>query len=105
MMTLKEQMQEFREEIESLRATLQEKWRLLHELENSCKHIWNDPRHRTDIIHYDCGQYGGHYDSTWWERECSVCGKIEKTFKEACVKVPDFSDSKGSTEWSDGWTN
>jgi hypothetical protein len=103
MMTIKEKREALRAEIEKYKVLIQATWKEINDLEQNCKHVWQEPRTCTQKINYDCGSYGGSYDTHWWERECSVCGKIEKTFKETCVKVPDFSDKK--EEWRDGWRN
>jgi hypothetical protein len=102
-MTIKEKRAEIHAEIEKYKTLLQEKWKEINELEKSCEHLWRQYTTRTEKIDYDCGSYGGSYDSTWWERECASCGKIEKTYKQTSVKVPDFSDKK--EEWRDGWRN
>ena len=87
-MTTKDQINVLRLDVESLRERLGEKLKQIAELENACEHVWTEPKlgvlKSQTIFH-----------ARKWERECTKCGKVDITYREAMQAVPDFGDQNG----------
>lgn len=90
-MTKKEQIAKLRTEAEAIRESLGAKLKEISDLENSCQHVWTEPKRVYQNNHYDCGSYGGAFTHKW-ERECTQCGKVDWTVREATRLVPVFGD-------------
>lgn len=82
---LKDEIAVIRHEAERLRECLGAKLQEITDLENSCQHVWTEPRRIYD------GQYDSSYNRKW-ERECAECGKKDVTYREAMQPVPVFGD-------------
>lgn len=82
-------------EIEDLFTQVRVKQKQIDEIYASCQHAWTDPKLIVEKINHDCGSYGGSYDSRRWERECINCGKVDTTYREALMSVPDFENQDG----------
>lgn len=89
---LKDEIAVIRHEIERLRECLGAKLKEISDLENSCQHVWTEPKLVLNNIGFDCGSHGGSYTSRKWERECTECGKVDWTLREAMQPVPVFGD-------------
>jgi len=91
---IKDEIAVIRHEVDRLRECLSAKLKEISDLENSCQHVWTEPKRVYQNNHYDCGSYGGAFTSHKWERECVECGKVEWTTREAMQPVPIFGDNK-----------
>jgi Rieske Fe-S protein len=91
----KEQVKGLKFEIEDLFDQIRLKQKQINEIHASCQHAWTEPKLITQKVGFDCGSYGGNYDSRHWERECSLCGKVDTTYREALMPVPDFENQDG----------
>lgn len=94
-MYYKEQVKGLQSEIEALRTQIGLRQKQIDEIYASCQHAWTEPKLITNKIGFDCGSYGGNYNSRHWERECSLCGKVETTYRENLLPVPDFENNDG----------
>lgn len=94
-MYYKEQVKGLQSEIEALRIQIGLRQKQIDEIYFSCQHNWTEPKLVVQKVDYDCGSYGGSYNSRKWERECTSCGKIETTYREALMSVPDFGNDDG----------
>jgi hypothetical protein len=81
-MSPKEEIGRIRREIDNFQDAIRNRWKLIEEIESSCKHNWSEPMLCFEKIEYDVGSYGGSYTLRKWERECGSCGKKESTQKE-----------------------
>jgi hypothetical protein len=89
---MKDKINALRKEAEEIRACLGAKLKEIFDLENSCQHTWTEPKLVHDVVNYDCGSYGGSYGSRKWQRECTECGKVDWTMREAMQPVPIFGE-------------
>ena len=89
---MKEQIKIIQLEIDDLFNLIRLKRHQIDEIYSSCQHIWTEPKLAIQNIGFDCGSYGGSYTSRKWERECTKCGKIDWTMREAMQPVPIFGE-------------
>lgn len=97
----KEQVKSLQAEIENLRTQIGLKQKQIDELYAACQHGWTEPKLVTQEVGFDCGSHGGSYDSRRWERECILCGKVDTTYREALMSIPDFGNHDGKITLSD----
>lgn len=94
-MSIKEEIKSLRVEMAELHAQVCAKIKRIADLESQCQHVWTEPKLVVQRVEYGESHYGGSYDSRRWERECTNCGKVDTTYKEALLSVPDFGNQDG----------
>lgn len=94
-MSIKEEIKSLRVEMAELHAQVCARIKRIADLESQCQHSWTEPKLVVQSISHDCGSHGGSYDSRRWERECTNCGKIDTTYREVLMSVPDFGNQDG----------
>lgn len=86
---MKDQIDALRKEAEAIRESLGAKLKQITDLENSCPHNWTEPKRI-----YDSNYAHSTYNRKW-QRECTNCGKVDVTYREAMQPVPVFGDNSG----------
>lgn len=99
------ELRELRSEIETLAQSLDKKRRQLHNIESICPHRWAESKKEfVEVTEFVAGKLiprGSDIDYEYnsvkrtipqWSRECTLCGKVEKTTSEKTIerKVPNF---------------
>jgi hypothetical protein len=87
-MSYKEQVKSLQTEIEDLRIQIGFRQKQIDEIHACCQHAWSEPKQ----IY---GDRPNIHSSRHWERECSLCGKVERTYRENLLPVPDFGNQDG----------
>lgn len=67
----------------------------IEDIERNCSHNWIDVReyHTSDLSSIlNVVSFPAQTPTTFWQRTCSSCGKVEKTskYKEKVERMPDF---------------